>query len=402
MASSRMAQLDRRHRALDRDARSARRERQPLRPRQADSLLRAVRGVRGRRRPARVRPPLPPDIRRQIGIVDPLLLAFGVINVFVVLLDQSVARRSHPRSVPEHRAGRDHHRALRARGDAVPAGTSAGDDRRRRGGPRLCAAGHAGQSVCRPRDSDREAVPRRPLGDDRRQGRPGQRDHVAGDEDPHQGRQLRHRAQQRAGARHDHQLLRADARHAARGRGRRQLRHAAERGEGGDPRRDSRRAAHPARAASPKCSWSISARRRSSTASASGRPTSPPTNASAIACARGSTTRSAASGSTSRIPIQVQIEQAARSARQTDDRAARTLDARRDLRVAQRPDSGASWRTRRAWRSTPRARSIVREGDAGQLDVRDVARRGDRDARRRRRRGRPAAARAPSSARCRC
>ena len=33
---------------------------------------------------------------------------------------------------------------------------------------------------------------------------------------------------------HDHELLGADARHAGRGRGRRQLRHAAERGQGGD------------------------------------------------------------------------------------------------------------------------------------------------------------------------
>ena len=42
------------------------------------------------------------------------------------------------------------------------------------------------------------------------------------------------RAEQRAVARHDHELLGADARHAGRSRGRRQLRHAAERGQGGD------------------------------------------------------------------------------------------------------------------------------------------------------------------------
>ena len=48
----------------------------------------------------------------------------------------------------------------------------------------------------------------------------------------------------------DHQLLGADPRHAARSRGRRQLRHAAERGEGGDRARAARRAADRSRAAS--------------------------------------------------------------------------------------------------------------------------------------------------------
>ena len=61
-------------------------------------------------------------------------------------------------------------------------------------------------------------------------------DHVARDEDPHQGRQLRRSCRTASlGEGHDHELLGADERHAGRGRGRRQLRHAAERGEGGDP-----------------------------------------------------------------------------------------------------------------------------------------------------------------------
>jgi hypothetical protein len=58
---------------------------------------------------------------------------------------------------------------------------------------------------------------------------------VAGDEDSHQGRQLRGRAEQRRRARRDHELLGADEAHAGRGRCGRQLRYAAERGEGGDP-----------------------------------------------------------------------------------------------------------------------------------------------------------------------
>ena len=54
-------------------------------------------------------------------------------------------------------------------------------------------------------------------------------------------RQLRRRAEQRAVARYDYQLLRADARDAARGDGRRRLRCAAERGEERHSRRAARR-----------------------------------------------------------------------------------------------------------------------------------------------------------------
>ncbi|MQA30015.1 MAG: cyclic nucleotide-binding domain-containing protein [Luteitalea sp.] len=99
---------------------------------------------------------------------------------------QPMARRSPAGSIPQYRPGRDRDRAVRGRGDAADAGTGARGDGRRRGGDRLRIAGHTRQPVRRTRDSDREAVPRRPMGADRRHRRAGAGGDLAGDEDPHQ------------------------------------------------------------------------------------------------------------------------------------------------------------------------------------------------------------------------
>ena len=113
------------------------------------------------------------------------------INLVVVPLSINPWRDDRlPDRFPEHRPGHAGHRALCSGGHADSWRTLPRDDGGRRRGHRLRAAGHARQSVRRPGDSDREAVSRRPLGDDWRAGRPGQRNHVARHEDPDQGRAI--------------------------------------------------------------------------------------------------------------------------------------------------------------------------------------------------------------------
>ena len=109
---------------------------------------------------------------------------------------QSAARRSRPGPVPDHPPGRDRHRARscsRPRSSAA-ARDDVGGQRR---GPRLRAPGHAGQRLRRPRDPEREAVPRRALGQGRGPRRARRRGHLARHQAAHQGGQLRHPPQQR-------------------------------------------------------------------------------------------------------------------------------------------------------------------------------------------------------------
>src|SRR3954464_1772087 len=72
--------------------------------------------------------PLPASAVNQLHTATPLFLAFGLANASRVRArergrgggDQPVARRPHPRALPQHRPGRDRHRAVRPRGDALP------------------------------------------------------------------------------------------------------------------------------------------------------------------------------------------------------------------------------------------------------------------------------------------
>ena len=109
---------------------------------------------------------------------------------------QSAARRSRARAVPDHPAGRHRHRADPARVD-VPQPAARHDLRGQRGRPRLRAAGHARQRLRRPRDPEREAVPRRALGEGRGPRRARRRSHLARHQAADEGRQLRHPAEQR-------------------------------------------------------------------------------------------------------------------------------------------------------------------------------------------------------------
>ena len=101
---------------------------------------------------------------------------------------------------------------------------------RRGGRARAGPAGPARQSVRGPRDPDRAAVSRRPLDLAGELRGPRGRGHLARDEDPHEGRQPRDHSEQHRRPRGDHQLLGADRADAAVGRGRRDVRGAAQRG----------------------------------------------------------------------------------------------------------------------------------------------------------------------------
>jgi small-conductance mechanosensitive channel len=149
--------------------------------------------------------PVSPDLRRQIGILDPLLLAFGIINVIVILAINPWRVDRIPERFPN--IVQD---ALIIALFAVTATLFLRE--------RVLATTAVGAVILGLALQDT-------LGN-----------LFAGLENPDPGWDLRDRAQQRACARHDHQLLRADARNAHRYRGRRQLRHAAERGQDGDPR----------------------------------------------------------------------------------------------------------------------------------------------------------------------
>ena len=120
---------------------------------------------------------------------------------------EPVAARRSLGALPDDRPGFDRHRARRPDRRTGAAGARVDRHGGRRRGPRLRAAGHARQSVCRPGDSGREAISRRPLGEHRGHRRARDRHHVAGDQDPHAGRQLRRRAQQLSVQGHHHQLL---------------------------------------------------------------------------------------------------------------------------------------------------------------------------------------------------
>ena len=176
------------------------------------------------------------EIDQQIRAIEHLLLAAAIINIFVLALLNPLTSIAYRITSPRSSRTRSSS-ACSSSSRLLFQGQAADDVGRRRGGGRVRAAGDARQRLRRPGDSDREAVQGRRVDSRRRVRGTRDRDHLARDQAAHEVGQLRDPAEQHHGARGDHQLLRAARPDPARGRRRRQLLDAAQRGQGRHPRR---------------------------------------------------------------------------------------------------------------------------------------------------------------------
>ena len=146
-----------------------------------------------------------------LSAIARLALVLAIVNAAVTLLVNPWRDDRPSDRFPGDRAGRCGDRHLHGDRHGAVARAAADHVRRRRGGGRLRAAGHARQPVCRARHPDREAVSRRPVGAGRaRARRPGPGDHLARHQAAHQGGPVPDRSKQRDRERTGAQLLRAD------------------------------------------------------------------------------------------------------------------------------------------------------------------------------------------------